>query len=313
MTIPNCTKVDQFSYFDAENEKRTLYVLLLTFATMVLEIAAGTLFGSMALLADGWHMGTHAAAFCITLFVYRYARKHKHSGKFSYGTGKVAVLGGYTSAILLGLVALGMLFESFHRLVSPVAIEFNAAITVAVIGLVVNLLSMLLLGHQHDHGHSHDHHHGHSHDHSHGHAHHHDHHDHNLSAAYLHVLTDALTSVLAIVALLVGKWVGWTWLDPLMGVVGSLIIAKWAWGLMQQTSPILLDKAIDHDYKQQIAVTLESADTTLQDIHVWKVSADHFCATVTLQDEQMREPAFFKQLLMEFDKIDHLVIEVNPV
>lgn len=305
MTIPNCTKVDLFSYFDAENERRTLYVLLLTFVTMVLEIGAGTIFGSMALLADGWHMGTHAAAFCITLFVYRYARKHKHSGKFSYGTGKVGVLGGYTSAILLGLVALGMLLESFHRLVSPVAIEFNAAIAVAVIGLVVNLLSMLLLGHHLDHDHQQHHSHSHSHDHS--------HHDHNLSAAYLHVLTDALTSVLAIVALLVGKFIGWTWLDPVMGIVGSVIIAKWAWGLMQQTSPILLDKAIDQEYKQQIAVTLESADAALQDIHIWKVSADHFCATLTLKDGQMREPAFFRQLLMEFDKIDHLVIEVNPI
>ena len=302
MSIPDCNKIDQFSYFDSDNEKRTLYVLLLTFVTMVLEIGAGTLFGSMALLADGWHMGTHAAAFCITLFVYRYARKHKHSGQFSYGTGKVGVLGGYTSAILLGLVALGMLYESFHRLVSPVAIEFNAAISVAVIGLVVNLLSMLLLGHP-----------GHDHDHAHSHSHSHQHSDHNLSAAYLHVLTDALTSVLAIVALLVGKFVGWVWLDPLMGIVGSLIIAKWAWGLMQKTSPILLDKAIDKAYKQKIALRLESANVSLQDLHIWKVSADHFCATLTLKDEQMREPAFFKQLLAEFDKIDHIVIEVNPV
>lgn len=312
MTIPNCTKVDQFSYFDADNEKRTRYVLALTFVTMVLEIVAGTVFGSMALLADGWHMGTHAAAFCITLFVYRYARKHKHSGQFSYGTGKVGVLGGYTSAMLLGMVALAMLFESVDRLVSPVTIEFNAAITVAVIGLVVNLLSMLLLGH--DHGQEgHDHHHAHGHQHAHDHSHaEHSHHDHNLKAAYIHVLTDALTSVLAIAALLVGKFIGWTWLDPIMGVVGSLIIAKWAWGLMQQTSPILLDKAIDQDYKQQIALVLEEANVSLQDLHIWKVSANHFCATLTLKDEQMREPAFFKQLLVDFDKIDHLVIEVNP-
>ena len=127
------------------------------------------------------------------------------------------------------------------------------------------------------------------------------------------MLTDALTSVLAIVALLVGKFVGWVWLDPLMGIVGSLIIAKWAWGLMQKTSPILLDKAIDKAYKQKIALSLESANVSLQDLHIWKVSADHFCATLTLKDEQMREPAFFKQLLAEFDKIDHIVIEVNPV
>lgn len=308
MTIPNCTKVDQFSYFDSENEKRTRYVLALTFVTMVLEIGAGTIFGSMALLADGWHMGTHAAAFCITLFVYRYARKHSRSGEFSYGTGKVGVLGGYTSAMLLGMVALGMLFESVHRLVSPVEIEFNAAIAVAVIGLIVNLLSMLLLGHNHDHSGAHEH----SHDHPHEHNDHHHHDDHNLKAAYIHVLTDALTSVLAIVALLVGKFVGWTWLDPIMGVVGSVIIAKWAWGLMKQTSPILLDKAIEQTYQQQIVMKLDNAGVSLQDIHIWKVSADHFCATLTLKDEQMREPAFFKQLLIDFDKIDHLVVEVNP-
>ncbi|MBM6550738.1 CDF family Co(II)/Ni(II) efflux transporter DmeF [Marinomonas ostreistagni] len=314
MTIPNCNKTEQFSYFDAQNEKRTRYVLALTFVTMVLEIGAGTIFGSMALLADGWHMGTHAAAFCITLFVYRYARKHKDSGKFSYGTGKVGVLGGYTSAVLLGLVAFGMLFESLHRLVEPVAIEFNAAIGVAVIGLVVNIASMFLLGHDHGHdhghgGHSHDHHHGHDHAHDHSHSH---HDDHNLRAAYIHVLTDALTSVLAIAALLVGKYVGWTWLDPIMGVVGSIIIAKWAWGLMQQTSPILLDKAIDEDYKHQLVETVEQSGARLQDMHIWKVSADHFCATLTLKDSEQRSPAFFKQLLREFDKIDHIVIEVNP-
>lgn len=307
MTIPNCNKVEQFSYFDSENEKRTRYVLALTFVTMVLEIGAGTLFGSMALLADGWHMGTHAAAFCITLFVYRYARKHKNSGKFSYGTGKVGVLGGYTSAVLLGLVALGMLFESVHRLVDPVAIEFNAAIGVAVIGLVVNIASMFLLGHDHGHSHDHSHHdHGHHHDHSH-------HDDHNLRAAYIHVLTDALTSVLAIAALLVGKFVGWTWLDPIMGVVGSLIIAKWAWGLMAQTSPILLDKAIDNEYKHQVVAAIDKTGATLEDMHIWKVSADHYCATLTLGDAEQRDPVFFKQQLAEFDKIDHIVIEVNPV
>ena len=314
MTSPNCHHVDQFSYFDAKNETRTRYVLALTFVTMVLEIGAGTLFGSMALLADGWHMGTHAAAFCITLFVYRYARQHAHSGRFAYGTGKVSVLGGYTSAMLLGMVALGMLFESVHRLVSPVEIEFNAAILVAVIGLVVNLLSMWLLGHDHGHDHSH----GHTHDHHHAEPHHddehaaHSHQDHNLKAAYIHVLTDALTSVLAIAALLVGKYVGWTWLDPIMGVVGSLIIAKWAWGLMQQTSPILLDQAIEQTYQERIRATLAQAHVTLEDIHIWKVSADHYCATIAVTDPQKREPRFFKQLLGEFDKIDHLVIEVNP-
>ncbi|EVU12295.1 cation diffusion facilitator transporter family protein, partial [Vibrio parahaemolyticus V-223/04] len=172
-----------------KGEKRTFYVLILTLVTMVVEIAAGTLFGSMALLADGWHMGTHAAAFCITLFAYRYAKQNANNERFSFGTGKVSVLGGFTSAIALGMVALMMMVESVHRLFNPESIQFNEAIMVAVIGLVVNLASMLLLHDHHHHDHSHDH------DQSHGHSHeHHDHHDHNLAAAYFHVLADTLTS-----------------------------------------------------------------------------------------------------------------------
>ncbi|MFA0408215.1 CDF family Co(II)/Ni(II) efflux transporter DmeF, partial [Vibrio splendidus] len=214
-----------FSSHNSQGEKRTFYVLLLTIITMVVEIVAGTIYGSMALLADGWHMGTHAAAFGITLFAYRYAKKHAESERFSFGTGKVSVLGGYTSAIALGIVALLMLVESVHRLFNPQAIQFNEAIIVACIGLTVNVVSMFLLGdHHHDHGHEHGHDHSKNHGHSHGHSHSHDHdsdhghkhvehhghhHDHNLRAAYMHVLADTLTSLLAIVALLFGKFYGW--------------------------------------------------------------------------------------------------------
>ncbi|MGO1296514.1 MAG: CDF family Co(II)/Ni(II) efflux transporter DmeF [Vibrio sp.] len=306
MKIPDCKKIETFSYFNAENEKKTRYVLALTFVMMVLEIGAGSIYGSMALLADGWHMGIHAAAFCITLFTYRYARKHQYSGKYSYGTGKVGVLGGYTSALVLGIVALGMALESVDRFVNPVAIEFNEAIFVAVLGLIVNALSMVLLQ-DHDH-----HHHGHEHEHEHEHDHQHGHHDHNLKAAYIHVLTDALTSILAIGALIMGKYVGWIWLDPMMGVIGSIVISKWAWGLMKQTAPVLLDQAIESQYEVNIVDVLESEGVAIKDIHIWKVSADHFCATLVLQDAQARQPAYFKQRLQEFDKIEHLVVEVNP-
>lgn len=279
-----------------QNEKRTFYVLLLTLVTMVAEIISGTIFGSMALLADGWHMGTHAAAFCITLFAYRYARKHAHSEKFSFGTGKVSVLGGYTSAIALGIVALLMVVESVHRLFNPEAIQFNEAIIVAIIGLLVNLVSMLLL---HD-NHHHDHHH------------HHHHHDHNLRAAYLHVLADALTSLLAIVALLFGKYYGWNWLDSVVGIVGATVIAKWTIGLIKQTSPILLDESIEQPYRRLIEEEL-AAFAVIKDLHIWKISGHHYSAAIILESHVDKTVAEYKQILAKFDKIHHLTLEVHPM
>lgn len=284
-------------------EKRTFYVLVITLAAMIAEITAGTVYGSMALLADGWHMGTHAAAFCITLFAYRYAKKHENSGKFSFGSGKVSVLGGYTSAIALGIVALMMAIESVNRLFSPQAIQFNEAIFVAVIGLVVNLASMYLL---HDH-HSHDHSHGHNHDHI-GHQEH--HHDHNLRAAYLHVFADTLTSLLAIVALLFGKYLGWNWLDSVMGIVGAIVIAKWTMGLMKQTSPILLDESIDGNHRQQIIKAL-SPWAEVKDLHIWKVSSHHYSAAIILESHSDKTVDEFKQLLEPFHSIHHLTLEVH--
>ncbi|ASU23692.1 cation transporter [Vibrio qinghaiensis] len=291
-----------------QNEKRTFYVLLLTLVTMVAEIIAGTIFGSMALLADGWHMGTHAAAFCITLFAYRYARKHAHSEKFSFGTGKVSVLGGYTSAIALGIVALLMVVESVHRLFNPEAIQFNEAIIVAIIGLLVNVVSMLLL---HDNHHHHHHHHG-DHDHDHHHDHDHDHHDHNLRAAYLHVLADALTSLLAIVALLFGKYYGWNWLDSVVGIVGAAVIAKWTIGLIKQTSPILLDESIEQPYRRLIEEEL-AAFAVIKDLHIWKISAHHYSAAIILESHVDKTVAEYKQILAKFDKIHHLTLEVHPM
>ncbi|MGB6136516.1 MAG: CDF family Co(II)/Ni(II) efflux transporter DmeF [Shewanella sp.] len=302
-----------FTSVNAQNERRTWYVLVITIITMVIEVTAGTIYGSMALLADGWHMGTHAAAFCITLFTYHYARKHANSDRFSFGVGKVGVLGGYTSAIGLGIVALIMLVESIHRLLSPVDIQFNQSIMVAVIGLVVNVASMFILGHEHHH-HGHEHHDDHHEDDDHTHAHSHDHHghsDHNLKAAYFHVLADALTSVLAIGALLVGKYLGWYWLDPVMGIVGAVVITKWALGLMKQTSPILLDESIDKHYQADIINTLENEQTKVTDIHIWRISADHYSAAIAICTTSDTNAETFKQSLSKFGKLNHLTIEVN--
>ncbi|MGV2842206.1 CDF family Co(II)/Ni(II) efflux transporter DmeF [Vibrio cyclitrophicus] len=308
-----------FSSHNSQGEKRTFYVLLLTVVTMIVEIIAGTIYGSIALLADGWHMGTHAAAFGITLFAYRYAKKHAESERFSFGTGKVSVLGGYTSAIALGIVALLMLVESVHRLFNPQAIQFNEAIIVACIGLTVNVVSMFLLGdHHHDHGHEHGHNHSKNHDHSHSHDHDSDHshkhgehhHDHNLRAAYMHVLADTLTSLLAIVALLFGKFYGWNWLDAAMGMIGALVIAKWTMNLMKQTSPILLDENIGDDYRQSITEALASY-AIVTDFHMWKVSGHHYSAAITLESNSDKTISEYKQMLAKFDKINHLTLEVH--
>ena len=286
-----------FVSHNQKGEKRTLYVLILTVTTMVVEIAAGTMFGSMALLADGWHMGTHAAAFCITLFAYRYAKQNAHNDRFSFGTGKVSVLGGFTSAIALGIVALMMMVESIHRLFNPESIQFNEAIMVAVIGLVVNLASMLLLQDHHHHGH--DHHDDHEH-----------HHDHNLTAAYFHVLADTLTSLLAIVALIVGKFYGWIWLDAMMGIVGAVVIGKWTLGLMKQTAPVLLDESINKSYRDEITETL-APYAEIVDLHIWKVSGHHYSAAIALKNHSDKTLDEFKQLLSKFDKIHHLTLEVQ--
>ncbi|MDH5911831.1 CDF family Co(II)/Ni(II) efflux transporter DmeF [Vibrio splendidus] len=300
-----------FSLHNSQGEKRTFYVLLLTVVTMVVEIVAGTIYGSMALLADGWHMGTHAAAFGITLFAYRYAKKHAESERFSFGTGKVSVLGGYTSAIALGIVALLMLVESVHRLFNPQAIQFNEAIIVACIGLTVNVVSMFLLGdHHHDHGHEHGHSHSHDHDSDHGHKHGEHHHDHNLRAAYMHVLADTLTSLLAIVALLFGKFYGWNWLDAAMGMVGAVVIAKWTMNLMKQTSPILLDQNIDDEYRNGITEAL-APYAAVTDLHMWKVSGHHYSAAITLESNSDKTVSEYKQMLAKFDKINHLTLEVH--
>jgi cation diffusion facilitator family transporter len=299
-TISQLQHSHDFAVLNERGEKRTFLVLLLTAVTMVVEIVAGAVFGSMALLADGWHMGTHVAAFMIAIFAYRFARKHARDPAYAFGTGKVSVLGGFASAVTLAVVALLMLAESLQRLFVPHDIYFNEAIAVAVVGLLVNVISAVLLqgGHGHDHHHE-DHHHHHP-------------HDHNLRAAYMHVLADALTSLLAIVALTSGKYFGWVWLDPVMGIVGAAVITRWAWGLVRETGPVLLDESIEADYKTRIQNAIESdADNRLADLHVWKVGPNDYAVIVSLVTHHPQAPEYYKALLSDFHRLSHITIEVN--
>ncbi len=292
-----------FSVQNEQGERRTYYVLILTAITMLVEIIAGSVYGSMALLADGWHMGTHVAAFMIAIFAYRYARKHAHNPAFSFGTGKVNALGGFASAIALAVVALVMLVESLQRILEPHTIQFNEAIIVASIGLLVNIASAWLLkdDHSHTHHHADD-----------AHDDHHEHHDHNLRAAYAHVIADAMTSVLAIIALVAGKYLGWNWLDPIMGIVGAIIITRWAYGLIKQTSPLLLDASIAEDYKLSITEAIENdADNQIADIHVWKVGANDYAAIISIVTHMPNTTEHYKTLLKGFDKLSHITIEIN--
>ena len=296
-TLSELRHEHDFSLVNRKGERRTQYVLILTAVTMVIEIIAGIGYGSMALLADGWHMGTHVAAFMIAIFAYRYSRKHADNPRYSFGTGKVNVLGGFASAVALAVVALVMVAESLQRLFEPHQIQFNEAIAVASLGLFINLLSAVLL--RDDHSHSHDHHHDH-------------HHDHNLRAAYLHVLADALTSVLAIVALTAGKFLGWNWLDPVMGLVGATIITRWSYGLVKQSGPILLDADIDTDYQRAIRKTIEDdEDNRISDLHVWRVGANHYAAIIALVTHRPKSAEHYRDLLRDFHRLVHVTVEVN--
>ncbi|AHF03111.1 cation transporter [Marichromatium purpuratum 984] len=304
-TLEHWQHSHDFAVHNDRGERHTYYVLLLTAVVMVIEILAGSLYGSMALLADGWHMGTHVAAFLIAILAYRYAARHANDPTHSFGTGKVNVLGGFASAIALGTVALMMLIESLQRLIDPQTIHFNESILVALLGLAVNIASALLLKDAHHHHHGHAHHHDHARDARHD-------HDHNLRAAYVHVIADAMTSLLAIAALLAGKLLGWHWLDPVMGVVGATIIAVWAYGLLRETAPILVDASIEAPYREAIRATIEAdADNRVADIHVWRVGANHYAAIVSLVTHEPRPVEHYKHLLVDFDRIAHLTIEVN--
>lgn len=298
--------------FGVDNQHRTNKVKIvfwLTTVVMVLEITAGYWSGSMALLADGWHMGTHSAAFAIAIFAYWYAKKHASNQEFSFGTGKVTYLGGFASAIALAIIALMMAIESVVRLIEPQAIHFNEAIIVAFIGLAVNVVSVFVLHEDHHHDHSgHDHSHEHEHGHEHG-------HDHNLKAAYFHVLADTLTSVLAIVALFAGKYFGWIWMDALMGIVGAAVISRWSYGLIKETSDVLLDKTVDRATFGEVASTLKKdSKSVINDLHVWKIAATHQAAILSVAARNPLEPDEYKLILKRsFPRLSHISIEVNQV
>ncbi|MGB5157479.1 CDF family Co(II)/Ni(II) efflux transporter DmeF [Desulfobacterium sp. N47] len=288
-----------FAVIHKKGERRTTQVLIMTAVTMVIEVIAGIVFGSMALLADGWHMGTHVAAFLIAIFAYKYAGKHENNPMFTFGTGKVSVLGGFASAIALAVVALVMSVESIQRIINPQQIHFNQAIGVATLGLFVNLICAFILQGKHDHVHAnqHDHHHK---------------QDHNLKAAYFHVLADALTSVFAIIALLSGKMFGWNRLDPIMGIIGALVITRWSYSLLKETSPILLDENIEEKYKSEIKANVESdSDNRISDLHLWKVGPSDYAVIISLVTHFPKPVEHYKHLLKNISHLSHITIEVN--
>ncbi|WP_295585182.1 CDF family Co(II)/Ni(II) efflux transporter DmeF [uncultured Lamprocystis sp.] len=288
-------------------EQRTRWVVGLTLAAMAGELIAGWLTGSMALLADGWHMGSHAAALGIAAYAYAFARQHGADPRFTFGTGKVSSLAGYTSALLLAAGALWMLGASLGRLIDPVPIHYGEALLVAALGLAVNLLSAWLLGHAGP-GHDHAHDHGHAHDH----ANHEASQDHNLRAAYLHVIADALTSVLALVALSLGMAYGWAFLDPLMGIIGAALISRWAWDLARASARDLLDAGDHTAIADQVRAAIESdADNQVADLHIWRVGPAGRACIVSLVTHQPRPVEHYRALLDSIPGLLHVTVEVN--
>lgn len=292
----------QYAIDSSAAEKLTRTVIAITATMMVIEIVAGLAYNSMALLADGWHMSTHVSAFLITAFAYFFSRRHAADPSYSFGTGKMGVLGGFTSGIILAIVALIMAGESVYRLFDPHTIRFDEAIFVAMVGLGVNLVSALLFkqGHDRSHGHSHGHDHGH-------------HHDLNLRAAYLHVLADTLTSVTAIVALVAGKYFGWAWFDPVMGIVGSAVVLVWAYGLLRDTGGILLDRTpSSSDLTDEICRAVESdGDAHVSDLHIWQVNSGKFAAIVSIVAHLPKSAEYYRQLFSEHEELVHVTVEIN--
>jgi cation diffusion facilitator family transporter len=301
--------------FDEGNplaEKNTLRVAILTAVMMVVEIAGGWYYNSMALLADGWHMSSHTVALGLSVFAYACARRFAHDPRFSFGTWKIEVLGGYTSAIFLVMVAGLMIYQSVERLIVPSQIHYNQAISIVIVGLLVNLVSAWLLKdghhHHHDHGH-HDHAHGHD-DHAH-----HGHHDLNLRSAYMHVLADAATSVLAIIALFGGKLWGISWLDPVMGLVGAVLVSVWAYSLLRDTGRVLLDAEMNVPVVAEIREVIAASPVKAQicDLHVWRVGKGKFACILSLATDNEVSPEYFKKQLNIHAELVHISIEINQI
>ena len=309
------------------NARRTYAVVILTAVMMVAEIGGGTLFGSMALVADGWHMSTHVAALGIAALAYRFARSHAHDPRFSFGTGKLGELAAFSSAIILAMIELLIGYESVTRLFQPVTIHFAEALPIAGLGLLVNLASAALLHDgDHDHGHGHGHHHAHAHDHVHDdddddhdhhhhdhdhHGHAHAHHDSNLRAAYLHVVADALTSVLAIVALLAGRFYGLTWMDPAMGLVGAVVIISWSISLVRTAGAVLLDLVPSQHLAATIRARLEDSGDRVADLHLWRLGPGHTGVIAAIVSDDPQPPEAYKRRLAAIRGLSHVTVEVQ--
>lgn len=293
----------QFDQGNPLAQKKILIATILTAVMMILEILGGWIFNSMALLADGWHMSSHMLALGLAYFAYRMARQYASDSRFSFGTWKIEILAGYSSAILLMVVALLMGIQSIERLFNPVTIHFNEAIPIAVVGLVINLVCAWLLhdgGHEHHHQHTHDHHH---------------HHDLNQKAAFLHVVADAVTSVLAIIALFAAKYFSWNFLDALLGIIGALLVAKWSWGLIQETGKTLLDAEMGHPVVQEIKdVIAQLPHVEITDLHVWKVGKGKFSCILGLETSIADlTPDQVKRELSIHEEIVHASVEIHHI
>jgi cation diffusion facilitator family transporter len=308
------------------NERRTWTVIALCSFMMVAEIVGGLAFGSIALVADGLHMSTHASALLLAALAYRFARRHARDDRFSFGTGKFGDLAGFTSAIVLAMIALLIGYEALTRFIWPVAISFNEAIPIAVLGLIVNVASVLLLGgghgHDHAHGHAHEHDHEHApghhhdhadhkHEHAYDHAHHAAHRDNNLRAAVIHVLADAAVSILVIIGLALGRLFGWVWMDPAAGLLGAIVIATWAYTLIRDTGAILLDMTPDRGMAERMRAAIETDGDRLTDLHLWRLGPGHLGVIVSVATRQERGPDYYQALLGRFRALSHVTVEVQ--
>ena len=301
------------------NERKTWAVIAVCAVMMVAEIVGGFWFGSVALIADGLHMSTHAGALLIAALAYTYSRRYVNDARLTFGTGKFGDLAAFTSAIALAMVALLIGYESVDRFVNPVPIAFNQAIPIAVVGLGVNLLSAFLLrdDHDHHHGYAHDHHHTHAHndlhdDHDHVHGNAHVHRDHNLRAAFIHVMADAAVSVLVIIGLVAGRLFGWVWMDPLVGLVATVVILSWSWTLIRSAGAILLDICPDPALSRKIAARLEQGSDRVSDLHLWRLGPGHLAAVISVVTHEPRSPEQYKRRLSGLTGLSHVTVEVVP-
>ncbi len=298
-----------------KNERKTWAVIVLCSTMMLVEIVGGHFFGSLALVADGLHMSTHAGAMLIAALAYTYARRHAGDPRFVFGTGKLGDLAGFTSAIVLAIIAVLIAFKAITRFMAPVAIRFTEAIPIAAVGLAVNIASAWLLsGHDHDHGHSHDHDHVHHRDHAHGH----DAHapgvaaqrDNNIRSAYVHVIADTGVALLAIIGLVLARAFGWVWMDPLAGMIGAAVILSWSYRLLRDTGGILLDMNPDHAMTDRLRETIEQEGDRLVDFHLWRLGPGHLCAVVSIVTSGGRDPVFYRSKLSGFKTLSHVTVEV---